>query len=49
MGDLVFILVTVAFFALCTSYVRACDRIVGFGEDRDHVADEPAERTGAAA
>jgi hypothetical protein len=49
MGDLVFVVVTVAFFALCGSYVRACDRIVRFGQDGERIADEPAERTGAAA
>ena len=29
MADLLFIVVTVAFFALCVAYVRLCDRIIG--------------------
>jgi hypothetical protein len=29
MADLVFVAVTVAFFAICVLYVRACDHIVG--------------------
>jgi hypothetical protein len=27
--DLLFIAITVAFFALCVGYVRLCDRIIG--------------------
>jgi hypothetical protein len=27
--DLVFILIAIAFFALCVGYVRLCDRIIG--------------------
>jgi hypothetical protein len=29
MGDLIFVVVTVAFFALSVAYVRGCERIVG--------------------
>jgi hypothetical protein len=29
MADLIFVAVTVAFFAICVLYVRACDRIIG--------------------
>ncbi len=29
MRDVVVLVVTVAFFALCVSYVRWCDRIIG--------------------
>jgi hypothetical protein len=29
MGDLVFVAITVAFFALAAAYVRACARIIG--------------------
>jgi hypothetical protein len=29
MGDLIFVVVTVAFFALSVAYVKGCERIVG--------------------
>ena len=29
MADLVFILITFAFFAVCVAYVQVCDRIIG--------------------
>jgi hypothetical protein len=29
MGDLIFVVVVVAFFALSVAYVKACERIVG--------------------
>ena len=29
MADLVFIVIVVAFFALCLGYVRLCDHIIG--------------------
>ena len=44
MGDLVFILITVAFFALCVGYVRVCDRIIG-PDPRVERTDEPAAAT----
>jgi hypothetical protein len=28
MGDIVFIVVTLAFFALCWLYIRGCERII---------------------
>ena len=31
-ADLLFILITVAFFAICVAYVRWCDRIIGADE-----------------
>ena len=37
MSDLVFILVTVGFFALAVGFVRVCDRIVG----RDDLPTDP--------
>ena len=37
MSDLVFILVTVGFFALSVGFVRVCDRIVG----RDDLPTDP--------
>lgn len=33
MADFIFVLVAVGFFAVCVAYVRACDRLVGGGED----------------
>jgi hypothetical protein len=35
MADVIFLVVTVAFFALCGLYVRGCDRIVQSTEDLD--------------
>jgi hypothetical protein len=52
MGDLIFVAVTVAFFALTVAYVAGCERIVGrdkaVGPDLDRDLDtgpeiEPAE------
>jgi hypothetical protein len=52
MGDLIFVAVTVAFFALTVAYVAGCERIVGrdtaVGTDLDRDLDtgpetEPAE------
>lgn len=37
MADLIFVLVAVAFFAVCVAYVRACDRLVGRDEAGDEV------------
>ncbi len=37
MADILFILITVAFFALCVGYVRGLDRIVRAAEDADPV------------
>jgi hypothetical protein len=38
-ADLVFIVIVVAFFALCVGYVRLCDRIIG----PDSPGREPAD------
>ena len=42
MADILFVLVSLAFFGLCALYVRGCERIIGGSEDtaprgRDHV------------
>ena len=29
MADLLFVVITIAFFVLCVAYVRVCDRIIG--------------------
>ncbi len=29
MADLLFMVITIAFFAVCVAYVRLCDRIIG--------------------
>lgn len=29
MADLLFVVITVAFFLVCVAYVRVCDRIIG--------------------
>ncbi|GAB3457702.1 hypothetical protein GCM10027570_40530 [Streptomonospora sediminis] len=31
MADIVFVLTAAAFFALCTGYIRGCERIIGEG------------------
>jgi hypothetical protein len=33
MADIVFIAVTLAFFATCVLYVRGCDRIISSADD----------------
>jgi hypothetical protein len=33
MADLIFIALTLAFFAICVLYVRGCDRIVASADD----------------
>jgi hypothetical protein len=44
MADLIFVALTVAFFALCVGYVRACDRIVtGAREPADELDREQDE------
>jgi hypothetical protein len=32
-ADIVFLALTLAFFALCVLYVRACDRIIASADD----------------
>lgn len=39
MADIVFIAVTLAFFALCAAYVRGLDRIVRAAEEADATHD----------
>ncbi len=29
MGDILFVAITLGFFALCTGYVRLCDKVIG--------------------
>jgi hypothetical protein len=42
MGDLIFVAVAVAFFALTVAYVRGCERIVGRDTDVDADLDTAA-------
>lgn len=43
MRDVVVLIVAVSFFALCVSYVRWCDRIIGPDPSpADEATDEPA-------
>jgi hypothetical protein len=42
MADLVFIVITLVFFAVCVAYVRGLDRIVRSGEEAETPADEVA-------
>jgi hypothetical protein len=44
MKDLIFVLITVGFFALAALYVRACARIVG-SDESEVPAGETAEET----
>ena len=37
MADIIFIALTLAFFALCVAYVRGLDRIVRAAEEADEV------------
>ena len=47
MGDVVFVVMTVAFFALCALYIRGCERIVQSGEEAaDGVVDGVADGSG---
>jgi hypothetical protein len=43
MGDLIFVAVVVAFFALTVVYVRGCERIVGRDTGVDALADAESE------
>lgn len=42
MEDLVFVGITLAFFALCVAYVRGLDRIAGSADDADPTPDRSA-------
>jgi hypothetical protein len=46
MADLAFILVALAFFALCVGYVRFCDRIITNGESAGAVDEVSREMVG---
>jgi hypothetical protein len=39
MADIVFVAVTIAFFALCVLYVRGLDRLVRSAEDVDQAGE----------
>jgi hypothetical protein len=41
MADLLFVVITIAFFILCVGYVQLCDRIIG--PDPRQPADTPVE------
>jgi hypothetical protein len=43
MGDLIFVVVTVAFFALSVAYVKGCERIVGRDSGAELVGDPDAD------
>ena len=43
MGDLIFVVVVVAFFALSVAYVKACERIVGRDTGAELVGDTDAD------
>ena len=43
MKDVVVLVITLAFFALCVAYVRWCDRIIG--PDPDGLGDDDVEET----
>lgn len=48
MGDLIFVLATLAFFAICVAYVNWCDRIIGpdeFGAEPESVDPTQASPT----
>ena len=40
MADLLFIAITIAFFALAAGFVKVCDHIIGPDSDHDLVVDE---------
>jgi len=45
MRDIIFVLITIGFFALTALYVRACARIVGPDESEAPADETPAEVT----
>jgi hypothetical protein len=48
-ADVLFILITVTFFAICVAYVRWCDRIIGADEwTSEHADGAPPVTVGAA-
>lgn len=47
MADLIFVGVIVAFFAVASAFVIACDRIIGPDELVDSVGVQPSDRVSA--
>lgn len=43
MADIVFIIVVIAFFAVCAALVAGCDRIVRSGDDGSQPVSSPEE------
>jgi hypothetical protein len=43
-ADLLFVVITIAFFVLCIAYVRVCDRIIGPDPAPTPALAEDAER-----
>jgi hypothetical protein len=43
MGDLIFVVVTVAFFAISVAYVKGCERIVGRDTGAELLGDPDAD------
>jgi hypothetical protein len=41
MGDLLFVVVVIAFFAVCVLFVRACDAIIGPDPESAPSSDQP--------
>jgi hypothetical protein len=40
MPDVVFVLITLAFFGLCVLYIKGCERILSGAEDGDGAVEE---------
>jgi hypothetical protein len=43
-ADLLFVVITIAFFVLCVAYVRVCDRIIGPDPAPTAPSDQEPER-----
>jgi hypothetical protein len=48
MGDVIFVVVVVAFFALSVAYVKGCERIVGRDTGPELVGDPDRDDAGSA-
>ena len=46
MGDLIFVVAVVAFFALSVAYVKGCERIVGRDTGAELLGDTDGDATG---
>jgi hypothetical protein len=46
MVDVVFVLVILAFFGLCTLYVLGCERLIARGESAEAAGDAVPEKAG---